>query len=177
MGPMANAHLENAASCNGSHSCPKRVVPLSSGNIPFQLIDRPTAMEKGLAVAELGLDPRGEYVSSPEITPEALPFPVMQEPRCMRPYVQYPGQEGGQQCSNMDELWASVDSYVMVSFGKMKRNIAEMRKKFDVARSRSDLPSPLPADDLTPASGRRGSKSSHERSKRQKKKRSPNPPI
>ncbi|GMH21054.1 hypothetical protein Nepgr_022896 [Nepenthes gracilis] len=33
--PVANAHIDNAAFCNGSHSCPMRVVSISSGSIQF----------------------------------------------------------------------------------------------------------------------------------------------
>ncbi|GMH11736.1 hypothetical protein Nepgr_013577 [Nepenthes gracilis] len=60
--------VENSLSRIGMDSQPppldltKEVAPLSSGNIPSQLIDRPTTMKKGLVEAELGLNPWGEFV-------------------------------------------------------------------------------------------------------------------
>ncbi|GMH19274.1 hypothetical protein Nepgr_021115 [Nepenthes gracilis] len=149
------------------------------------------AVEKGIVEGKFGLNARGEHglVSCPKIIPESLPHLEMQVPRyedrlaalgtssCLEeevgspalgsapsPHVDPANQHGG-------EPWPCS------TIGKLRRNIAVMRMQFEAARSQSDRSSPLHADALTPASDGGGSKSSHPRSKRRKKKCSPNPTI
>ncbi|GMH10558.1 hypothetical protein Nepgr_012399 [Nepenthes gracilis] len=69
MACVANAHTDIAASCNGSHGYPIRVVTISSGSIQYLLDDMPVAVEKGIVEAESSLNSRSGHmlISCPEL--------------------------------------------------------------------------------------------------------------
>ncbi|GMH03362.1 hypothetical protein Nepgr_005201 [Nepenthes gracilis] len=137
------------------------------------------ALETGMVVANLDLNPWG---GTSDLTTEDLPLPVMQTggenlfsnmtEECLPLKVIFQPRSTPRPHAAPEDPQGNAPGHC-VSIGMLRSKIDAMSKHFDDARLRPDLPSLLPVDASTPTIDGRGSKSSYQRLKRRKKKRSP----
>ncbi|GMH28300.1 hypothetical protein Nepgr_030143 [Nepenthes gracilis] len=115
-------------SCKGSHSCPMRVVPISSEGIQYpDACSFPSSMEKSHSFGKLFSNDLPDVVDRKSMDAEydSLPFLVMQAPEHLHRIIQFSDQGGVPQCSinRAEERHPTAGHFTILFADIMRRGI------------------------------------------------------